>query len=235
MSKQLVEQDAHVNFPFIVTQVRCECESEGDYDTAVDLVTTDICTIRVSLETPYGLEINLEQTTISTNHSYLEPDFDEFEQSGEVHYLTHSDGERDSTSVYRHDTYALPVEVPMISRYEYSELVEMMAAGIQLPEHLDNFRFFEMEKSNCCREDEGVIGLPADVIDTIVDVCGSPSRRRVRRPITVSLPSSIVEKIKTAEVRLRTRRMTNFEACLHNKVQFALFELLDRDSVLLTA
>ncbi len=227
-SGQKVAQDVRVDFPFIVTRVSCECETERDYDTAVDLVTSDICTIKVSFETTYGLEINLEQTTISSSHSYLEPDLVEYEQSGEVHYQTHRDADRDSTSVYCHATYALPVEVPVISRNEYAELVEKIDAGIQLPEHLDNYRFYEMEKPDNYREDEGVVGLTNDVIDAIVDISGPSSRRPVRRPITVSLPSSVAAEIRAAEARLRTRRMANFDAWLHNKVQIALFELLGK-------
>ena len=68
-------------------------ESESDYDTAVDLVHYTTNTTDYVLSTPAGLTLKVKVQETWTSHSYLEPDFDHLEQTGECLYVHHTDAD----------------------------------------------------------------------------------------------------------------------------------------------
>lgn len=227
MAATVIEQEARINVPLFVTQVQRRHETEGDYDTAVDMVVYSTSTTTVRVETPYGLVIDLGFTMISSSHSYLEPDFDELEESGELRYLSHRDEAKDDTKVYRQASIELPAEVPLITRNQYAELVEKRGEGVDLPFHLEHYWQLEVEQPDYFLEqDEAGVGLPDDVIDAILESSGTATRRPARRPILVSMPVRLAAEIREAEARLRVRRRSNLERRIDNKAEIALYELL---------
>lgn len=224
----MIEQEACINVPLFVTQVQRQHEKEGDYDTAVDMVVYSISTTTVRVETPYGLVIDLGHTTISSSHFYLEPDFDELEESSELRYLSHRDEAKDDTKVYRQASIELPAEVPLITRNQYAELVEKMDEGIDLPFHLEHYWQLEVEQPDYFMEQDEMLGLPDDVFYAILESSGTVTQRPERRPILVSMPVRLAAEIRAAEARLRVRRRLNLERRIDNKVAVALYELLGR-------
>lgn len=86
---------------FTILDVKANHEQESDYETAVDMSHSTIEELDVRLKAETGAIISLSQTVISTSYSYLEPDFDEFEESGETVYVSHTSDEAPSYSETR--------------------------------------------------------------------------------------------------------------------------------------
>lgn len=75
---------------------------ESDYDTAVDLVHFSEERVAYVLRLPSGAHMNLERTVLHTSGSYLEPDFDLLEESGELRYEQHPSDEPASETTYHY-------------------------------------------------------------------------------------------------------------------------------------
>lgn len=67
------------------------CEHDADYETAVDLRHYTIVTEAALYELPNGARLLFEQITITTTGTYLEPDFNHLEATGNIVYVEHDD------------------------------------------------------------------------------------------------------------------------------------------------
>ncbi|WP_058363013.1 hypothetical protein [Xanthomonas translucens] len=89
---------------FTVLEINVNHEQESDYETAVDMSHRSITECNVRLKAETGAVLVLDETSISTNYSYLEPDFDQFEEDGATIYVNHAseDPTKESRTVRGH-------------------------------------------------------------------------------------------------------------------------------------
>lgn len=73
-------------------------ERESDFDTAVDLSHYAMQARAILFETPGGVRFSVISRAEQITHSYLEPDFDRIEETGEVVHQTHRDNTKGSNS-----------------------------------------------------------------------------------------------------------------------------------------
>lgn len=82
---------------FTLIETDSETHHESDYDTAVDLVHYTIAEDRMKVRAENGMVFELTVSRTSTRHSYLEPDFDLMDQTGETRYVQHDDEQQPET------------------------------------------------------------------------------------------------------------------------------------------
>lgn len=100
---------------------RCSHENESDYETAVDLrhYAIDEETRLYELSgLGCGVRIEIRVCEIHTTGSYLEPDFDELEATGNLHYVSNRDDHVDEYTRYIHSEVLIPVLVRQVEDEE---------------------------------------------------------------------------------------------------------------------
>lgn len=81
-----------------VIDVQSKSESESDYETAVDMSHWSMQSSTVLFETPSGVRFLVSSRAEQVTHSYIEPDFDYMEKTGQTVYQTHSDRSKDRST-----------------------------------------------------------------------------------------------------------------------------------------
>ena len=94
-----------------LVSVDSQTTTEGDYDTAVDLTYDHIETVRYLFRTGSGCVIEVNTTEILTTKSYLEPDFEHLEETGNVVYGLHPSHEPPNRTFYANALASLPERV----------------------------------------------------------------------------------------------------------------------------
>lgn len=74
-----------------VIGIDSESDSESDYDTAVDISHWSMSRDTVLFETPGGVRFTVGSRWEQKTYSYMEPDFDHMEKTGQTVWATHSD------------------------------------------------------------------------------------------------------------------------------------------------
>lgn len=78
-----------------IIDVAVENERESDYETAVDLSHWSMQSCAILFESPGGVRFVSTSRHEQVTHSYMEPDFDLLEETGQTVYQTHSDHSKD--------------------------------------------------------------------------------------------------------------------------------------------
>lgn len=99
-------------------------ETEGDYDTAVDLVYYHSSTEVYNLETLHGVNLTITKNEITSSKSYLEVDYDHFEKTGETQYNQYKSNEENTTKTYYHVEYSLINTLPKLDYKDFFLLEE---------------------------------------------------------------------------------------------------------------
>lgn len=77
-----------------VIDIDSDSESESDYETAVDMSHWSMSRDSVLFETPGGVRFTVSSRWEQTTFSYMEPDFDHMEKTGQTVWQTHTDESR---------------------------------------------------------------------------------------------------------------------------------------------
>jgi len=99
----------------------CRHENESDYETAVDLrhYSIDEETRLYELSgLGCGVRIEINVCEIHTTGSYLEPDFDVLDQTGNLHYVSHRDERVDEHTRHLHAKVLIPTRVRCVEDEE---------------------------------------------------------------------------------------------------------------------
>lgn len=114
-----------------IESVDSESSRESDYDTAVDLVHYFHSSLSYRLVTPAGVHVIIAREKISIRHSYLEPDFELLEETGDCSYLHHSSDEPGSEQVSYRAELCLPPECFVLTQQDFINRKRKQAGTLQ--------------------------------------------------------------------------------------------------------
>jgi hypothetical protein len=113
-----------------VIDIKSESDSDSDYDTAVDIRHWSMHRYSVLFESPGGVRFMVDSTWENTTHSYMEPDFDHMEKTGETVWLTHdmpayedSEASDNDKTQYRFDGLYIARPTQGVSVAEFQEVL----------------------------------------------------------------------------------------------------------------
>lgn len=200
--------------PFQTIYTHISTFSESDWETAIDMSHTSGFDEETELELSAGTRIFFKAYESETHFSYLEPDFDELEKSGEVVYETHA-SEEDSL---RSSSTVIGIKLPALHPYlTQKEVEELASTGYQtaLQDYLD-FPYAELTNSEV--EAEGLTSeLRAElaaVLQNLQTEVGNKGAFYVSEACALAL--------RQLEARAQTRRLTNLYARIELSAQQAL-------------
>ncbi len=180
-------------------------ESESDYETAVDMVHSSIDTHNVTLETAKGLRIEVNSTEITSTYSYLEPDFDHFEETGETVYQTHADeseASNDGTTYHQHALVILPDRIQPLTRNSCESTDEDCMA-------------------------EYCLGISETALRALVGQVASMNKRMKGRVFMIPVLPEVEAEIMSFEAKLDEIHTANQSMRLHNTCELALQRIAD--------
>lgn len=204
-----------------LTILDCEVnsEQESDYDTAVDISHWSMSETKMTLETPYGLQLLLTERTESHTHSYLEPDFDVFERTGEVHYLTHRDDSNDSHKEKFAAFVMLPPEKQILSDHlsitQKSKVIDRKIVD----EELEQIEYYNSIFQNA---------IPLKLNDEVLRSFFAEIGARRSGSVVLTVSEAVASEIRAHEKRLEIIRHANRQIDIENAGTAALFDVLGK-------
>lgn len=201
-----------------VESVATESSHESDYDTAVDLVHDSHHATTVVLATPAGAKLTVSRDETTTTRSYLEPDFDHLEATGNCVYQQHSDGAAPETRVMERACVQLPPRVLPLSPDDFRR------RALWKEGKLDTrvLTFDEEEKlygDQALDEGDGEpVSVSAEVVDQVL------AMRKGSKVSDLDLPG-LAEIARAADRQAQERRWANMKARTDSRAGQALYEL----------
>lgn len=200
--------------PFQTIYTHISTFSESDWETAIDMSHTSGFDEETELELSAGTRIFFKAYESETHFSYLEPDFDELEKSGEVVYETHASEEDSLKSSSAILILKLPAVHPLLTPKEVEAL---MTTGYQmaLQDYLD-FPYVELTTSET--EASGLtVELRAELVDALQNLLTKTGKRGV-----LYLSEACVLALRQLETRAQDIRLANLYAKIELSAQQAL-------------
>lgn len=191
----------------LVLGIYPESDSESDYETAVDMSHWSMHQLTYRLETPYGLLLSLIERHESVTHSYMEPDFDHLEGTGEVVYERHADKSNDSETV----SYLALVYYPLISE--------------RISRSDPSQSYYDEEDERGLASGQDVLGVSAETIQRMI-----AGLEGVKKGSTVDLcvfDDCLTACIRHQESNLAAIRAKNLEIHIHNLAEAAIAEIFN--------
>jgi hypothetical protein len=183
---------------FAVKSIDRESDSESDYETAVELMHWNTCEIIIKISTPYGLDICLSRREVHTSTTYLEPDFDLFEETGRLKYVSHP-GQ----------------EIPGKVTYSAYCLMPILKARFNpdFPHELTVMDDFEESRIK--------MDVSKDWIDQVIEASEADV-------VAIYIPTSqkTLLDIKNLESKLENIRLKNIFTNIHNSCELAKVDIL---------
>lgn len=84
-----------------ILDIQASHASESDFDTAVDMLHWSMICRTLLLESPGGVRFQVQAEEEWTTYTYIEPDFDHLERTGQTVWETHHDPTRDVPATVR--------------------------------------------------------------------------------------------------------------------------------------
>lgn len=109
---------------FTVLSIRSHHENESDYETAVEMSHSSIEERTIRLRSETGVVVELEDTEISTTSSYLEPDFEHMDKTGETVYVNLPSEDEPKLKQYAHGKAFQVAPLPVLSTEDLEALEE---------------------------------------------------------------------------------------------------------------
>jgi hypothetical protein len=208
-----------------------DSETESDWDTAIDLVTTTITKSSHLIEAENGVRIFYTTENVSSSSRYLEPDFDEHpDGSGPMVYHDSPSDNRSRSSYGFGNAVAwkdlVPISVGAFqafmdqreksqSPFETTDDETEFLSGSELG-HIDAFRNWSSGPISLSRldqeafldpEESGVmhhpVGLTSDLIQLIDEAVSNTNEERV---FEVALPAHVEANIQNLGLELAAKR-----------------------------
>ncbi|MNR71584.1 hypothetical protein D3C71_22150 [compost metagenome] len=201
-----------------VASVTSESCQESDYDTAIDLVHHSHWSTTVVLVTPAGARLTVTREEMSTTRSYLEPDFDRLEATGDCVYVQHSEGAAPETSAHVRASIQLPPRVLTLTPDDFRRRALWKAGKLDLGE----LTFEDEERlhgDDAFEDGDGEqLCVPPEVVDLVLGL---------RKGSKVSLPDLPgLAEVRAADQAAQQRRWDNLAARCANRAALAQYELV---------
>ena len=201
-----------------VASVTSESCQESDYDTAVDLVHDSHHAMTVVLATPAGAKLSVTREETTTTRSYLEPDFDHLEATGNCVYQQHSDGAAPETSVFDRACVQLQPRVLTLSPDDFRRRAQWKEGKLDTRD----LTFDQEEKLYGDQAfDEGAgepVSISAEVVDQLLAL------RKGSKFSDLDLPG-LAEVARDADRQAQERRWANLKALTDSRAAQAVYEL----------
>lgn len=206
---------------FKITRLHSENDSESDYETAVDMSHWSCHRRVIDMETPYGLHLSLVYMYEHTTHSYLEPDWDVLEATGEVTYDRHSDRSKDSERITYRLEGSLPLRMPLLTQASFALMdknsrQEGEGLGDAEDEYLSCKAGYLDHPLCLCDNHEWVAQLLAS-LDILPLKKGMVAKTQ--------LHPELEECIAAFEKEMAAIRWANLQANIHNACEEALYQI----------
>jgi len=199
-------------------------EAESDYDTAVDLSHWCMSESIITLQTPAGLHILMTERFESVTHSYLEPDFDHFEASGETVYQSHADksGDREKTELCIR--FEIPRLLPKLSIDDFAEIEGARRCGFSdllsnpVEDYLGITEWGDSHSSQGCH-------LSVESLRSIFEATDQITIAQKGFIVSVPAAYALVRLIRDAELKMLDVCSANLITKIHNNCEKAKFEI----------
>ncbi len=203
--------------PFKVVSAFYDSYTESDYETAIDISHTYGESSELEIELMQGGRLMFRESATSTSYSYLEPDFDLMEETGEVVYGEHPSEAEERYSQNSYLWLQLPASRPVLSE---EDILAQMEVG-----YCEAYQdYLDEPYVGLFASQEAAMGFTAEVQEEIKQVLSAFAWKQGNQ-YKINFSEAAVQAFRALDAQAQAIRLKNLQISIEEAALRAKLEL----------